>query len=159
MPLPKRLYVAIFLDEASKELLLKTFPPKHVNVYGEHMTLAFGRHMEPEYPVGGEFELEVVAAYEDDRGQAVLVKGVGSNIDKYVWVDQLPHITISCAVGIKPVYSNEVIKMPNPFFVYGVLGEGLKLKGVLDYFPRTPKEVVNEQQEQKREATEGAISP
>lgn len=144
MPPTKRLYVAIFLDEESKAALLKAFPPKHVNVYGEHMTLAFGRHMEPEYPVGSEFELEVLAAYEDDRGQAVRVKGVGSNIDKHVWVDQVPHITISCAVGIKPVYSNEVIKMPNPFFVYmeGV-SKPLKLKGVLDYFPRTPKEIPN----------------
>lgn len=137
----KPLYVAIFLDEESKAALLKAFPPKHVNVYGEHMTLAFGRHMEPPYPVGEKYSLEVIAAYEDDRGQAVTVKEVFGNVK--VWAEQTPHITISCAIGIKPVYSNEVIKMPNPKFVYGLIGDGLKLTGSLDYFPRTPKEAIS----------------
>lgn len=138
-------YVAIFLDEESKAALLKAFPPKHVNVYGEHMTLAFGRHMEPTYPLGEEFELVVLASYEDARGQAVTVKGIKAN--QWIWVDQIPHITISCAVGIKPMYSNDLIRGPmqpgDPELIIRPDHNALKLKGILDYFPRTPKEAPN----------------
>lgn len=35
------IYTAIFLDAASKETLLKAFPPAHPKVAGNHVTLVF----------------------------------------------------------------------------------------------------------------------
>ena len=138
----KRLYVAIFLDEASKEALLRAVPPKHVNVYGEHMTLAFGRHMQEIYPLGLEVELEVAAIFEDERGQAVTIEKTDL-FRSLLWEQQSPHITLSCGIGVKPNYSNELIKGTAKTLY--TLGHGPKLKGILDYFPRTPKEAVIDQ--------------
>lgn len=140
----KRLYVAVFLDEESKAKLLKAAPPKHVNVYGEHLTLAFGRHMKEIYPIGEVMHLKVRSVREDDRGQAVVIER-SNELHDWLWAEQTPHITISCAVGIKPVYSNELLKLQ--------IGDGsswkdrmfdLELSGVVDWFPRTSKEIPNE---------------
>jgi hypothetical protein len=39
---------------------------------------------------------------QDERGQAALVQGVQSE-------NQCPHVTLSCSMGTKPVYSNELL--------------------------------------------------
>jgi hypothetical protein len=105
----KTIYWAIKLDSASKSLLLSKFPAKHPNVYAEHMTIIF----RPSDKVDSEMmnkcglavSIRVVGHAYDNNGQAVKVESdavskIGGGI---------PHITISCASGTKPVYSNKLL--------------------------------------------------
>ncbi|KKU50008.1 MAG: hypothetical protein A3H69_03020 [Candidatus Sungbacteria bacterium RIFCSPLOWO2_02_FULL_47_9] len=100
-------YLAAVLDEESKALLRAQFPPKHSQEFYHHMTIAF-RPSKEQYEkyagnLDGELELNIVGYAEDDRGQAVIVETpLSENSD--------PHITLSCAKGTSPVYSNELIK-------------------------------------------------
>lgn len=128
----KPLYVALFLEEASKRMLLEVVRPKHVTVYGEHMTLAFGRHMRANYPIGRTFSIRALSSHEDELGQCVRVDPGG--IGPYLWEKQIPHITISCAEKVKPFYSMEMLEKDTPIKTH--LGLGLWLNAVLDYHPR-----------------------
>jgi len=124
----KIIYTAIFLDEASKEALLKAFPPLHPKVAAHHVTLAFksgpdvAKAFEPY--LEKEVEFEVVGVASDDKGQAVKVTVPAP----YGEVNRgtLHHVTISCVSS--PVYSNELLakgwKETPP----------LKLKGVVRHF-------------------------
>lgn len=107
----KIIYTAIFLDAASKEALLKAFPPIHPKVAGHHVTLAFHKTK----PEGAQafdpyleqvVEFEVVGEASDDKGQAVKVTLPAP----YPGLNpaQVHHVTISC-VG-SPVYSLELLK-------------------------------------------------
>ncbi len=126
-------YAGIFLDDASKSTLLDTVRPAFPNVYGDHITLAHSRHMFERYPLGRVIQFEVFSALRDIRGQCVTVKP--EPFKDILWNRQSPHITISCADGIRPVYSNSMIER------YGGLDEvhvtmSLILTGTVDYFPR-----------------------
>jgi hypothetical protein len=99
-------FVSASLTKESHELLLSKVPPKHPYVHGHHMTIAFNPPMERfveryEALVGQPVRLRVVGVAEDDKGQAVRVEGPSENAN--------PHITISCADGIAPKYSNEFL--------------------------------------------------
>jgi hypothetical protein len=125
----KPIYVGVFLDPASRKLLLDRVPPKHPTVYADHLTLAFGKNMaDKEYPVGQKMELKVWGLAEDSKGQAVLC----TFLDPLKLLDpkQAPHITISCADGVPPKYSNELVSRGK--FIPEVL-----LQGTLDFYPRT----------------------
>ena len=128
--LVKPVYVGVFLTEEAKKELLKVLPAVHPTVFAEHVTLAFGRHMKDRYPLGEMVTVEVVASVKDERGQAAIVRPF--TMKKWLWEDQTPHITISCAEGVKPFYSNDMLKNANTMQKLE-----LKLQGVLDYFPRT----------------------
>lgn len=101
------IYWAVKLDMESVAKLVSHFPPRHPNVYAEHVTVAFSPTEEQERQLvpqcGQAVSLQVVAVAQDDKGQAVVVSGV----------DRLnpgtPHITISCADGVRPVYSNTLL--------------------------------------------------
>lgn len=87
--------------------LVSHFSPTHPNVYAEHMTIVFNPTEEQEQQLvpycGKQVNFTVTGYAEDDKGQAVVVSGVdrlGGGI---------PHITISCADGVKPVYSNTLL--------------------------------------------------
>lgn len=129
-------YVGIFLDEDSKKTLLEYVRPIHPNVFGEHLTLAFGRHMLESYSLGIKVDLDVFASIEDERGQCVLVKP--DPLIGLIWEKQDPHITISCADEIKPIYSNALIKNGLNTNDSSTTQKpiSLHLTGVLDYFPR-----------------------
>jgi hypothetical protein len=108
-PPPKPIYTAIFLDDASKEALLKAFPPMHPKVFGHHVTLVFKpgpdaiKAFEP--CLGKEVEFEVVGASSDDKGQAAKVALPAPYPE--LSPGQLHHVTISCVSS--PVYSNELL--------------------------------------------------
>jgi hypothetical protein len=126
----KPIYVGVFLDEQSKQALLNVLPPKHPNVFVDHLTLAFGKAMSDSYELGKVIELEILAACDDEKGQAVTCSTSG--ISELLAPGQNPHITVSCAEGVAPKYSSELLqKSATP------LKNKLVVRGILDYFPRT----------------------
>jgi hypothetical protein len=127
----KVIYTAVFLTEESAEdlkawaaALVGELLPK---TFCHHMTIAFRpKDGLGDLVVGQEVELKVVAVAHNDRGQAVEVVGFDSNND-------VPHITISCAEGVSPVYSNELLAAR-------VAVEGPTLRGVVGYFDGKSKQ-------------------
>jgi hypothetical protein len=98
------------LDEASKEALLKAFPPLHPKVFGHHVTLAFYKagSVDPkvfEPYLEKEVVFKIVGEASDDKGQAVKVTLPAPYPE--LNPAQVHHVTISC-VG-SPVYSNELL--------------------------------------------------
>lgn len=106
MKLP--LYIGIFLSKAERAKLLRDFPPVYDNVFADHVTLIF-KPKESDlsnYPLGTIVRLKVVGYAQDQNGSAVTVdlpSGIKTS------PGQKPHITISTANGVKPVYSNKLI--------------------------------------------------
>lgn len=126
------IYAAVFLTEESKKMLLSMIPARYPTVYAEHMTLAFGRHMNPTYPLGEKVKLWADMHYWDDRGQCVTVI-LQKDMKVHLAKEQVPHVTISCAEGVKPFYSTELIKTSGK----GDVWSDLEFEGVIDYHPRT----------------------
>jgi len=96
------IYNAIVLTDESVQKLKKDFPPLHPNEFYHHVTLNFGKKQFPEN-LGEEVTFRVVGHAYDEKGQAVVVTDISSD-------NEVPHITLSCADGVKPVYSNELVK-------------------------------------------------
>lgn len=126
------IYWAVKLSPETKRELLNSFPPQHETVYGEHMTLVFNptneQNAQLEKELGRVVKLKIVTVISDDRGQAV---GVVSDLKRLD--DEQAHITISCAKGTKPVYSNELMKKSrgtfcciSPFDIEGVVSKFTK---------------------------------
>ena len=94
-------YTAEFVVD--KNELLKKFPPKHERVFGHHSTIAFRPNSLDGIEVGKKSQMKIVGRIFDEKGDALLVENVKST-------NENPHITLSCADGVSPVYSNELIK-------------------------------------------------
>lgn len=125
-------YVGVFLDEESRRELLERVWPVHPVMHADHVTIAFKpdehvlSHWRP--MIGQRARLEVVRHHVDARGQAVVVPGVRA--------DGLAlHITISCAHGTGPAYSNDLLKQQSVDLARS--SESFTLFGTIDVFPRT----------------------
>lgn len=94
-------YTALFVD--SPEKLLKMFLPKHKKIYGHHSTNWYRPTDLNDLEIGKKVVLKIVGRASDKRGDALLVENSKSK-NKY------PHITISCAENVPPVYSNELLE-------------------------------------------------
>jgi len=119
-------YVGVFLSPDQQWRLFDKIFPCHENVFGDHLTIKFRPTAEEvaQLPLGKQVLLEVIGVAWDEKGQAALIRGVQSN-------NKHPHITISTARGVKPVYSNELFEK-----VFTMLfDEPLILSGVVDTFP------------------------
>lgn len=120
----KIIYWGVLLDEESRNLLKIIFPPKHPNVFAEHLTILFGPTLKQNNEwlcrSGEEVELFVIGEAQDEQGQAAMIHGI-ERVD-----GGIPHITISCANGTKPVYSNHLLqrgyKPKWPFPIIGKIG-------------------------------------
>jgi hypothetical protein len=99
------LFVGAVLTPASRAELLRRIPPTLERVIAHHVTMAYDPDeatLSKYRDLEGEIVHIPVVAYADDgKAQAALV-GVESEND-------YPHITISVADGIKPVYSNTTL--------------------------------------------------
>ncbi len=106
------MYIAANLTPESVELLKKKIPPMYEKVFYHHMTIAFNPSREAfdRYGdlMGKEIELFVMAVCNDSKAQAVLV-------DSDLVEEGFPHITLSCAEGVKPFYSQTLIKNKTNF--------------------------------------------
>lgn len=135
----KIIYVGLFLTEESRKKLLALFPPKHPKVTADHLTMAFkpsAQVMESLNPMlGMKVRLHLLHYASDEKGQAVSVqKGSLPYCE-----NEHPHITISCADGVSPVYSNELLeKHDKPCQVIPL--PDLVLESVIDTWPRQKKD-------------------
>lgn len=124
------IYWAIKLDPVSKNTLLTKCPPKHPNVFAEHMTVIFKPSDEEDKKmmsyIGQKVLLTIYGYAEDDKGQAVVADG----FDILAGGNKITHITISCANGTKPVYSNTLLQKGHtqitPFILTGIVSKFTK---------------------------------
>lgn len=93
-------YTASFVLDPGK--LLAAFPPKHKHIFGHHLTLKFNVKSFESVEVGKKSLLKIIARVFDENGDALLVETDRSE-KKY------PHITLSCAEGVRRSYSDEMI--------------------------------------------------
>lgn len=102
-------YIAFELDEQSRNILLKTFPPKYPEAIGQHITYQFG------VPEGTNLPSELkdvkVIGYADD-GTSLEALVVSINDSTQRPDGGTYHITWSLdrEQGRKPVHSNNLIK-------------------------------------------------
>lgn len=94
-------YTAEFVQDIGD--LLKKFPPKHSKVFGHHSTIAFKPGNLDDIEIGKMMTLKIIGRAYDEKGDALLVENSKAT-SKY------PHITLSCAEGVSPVYSNELFE-------------------------------------------------
>ena len=99
----KALYVAVVLTkESQNELFNLVSVPLNWRKIGHHMTITLDTNRELDY--GKKTELIPVGIGMDNKGLAIKVK------TDLVVDNSIPHITVAVAPGIKPVYSNELLK-------------------------------------------------
>lgn len=124
----KVVYVGVFLTMESQWKLLEKCFPLHTNVYCDHVTIKFQPKPEEldQFALGKEVRFTVDSVACDDNGQAARVVGIAAD-------NKFPHITISTANGVKPVYSNKLCE--TVLAVY--FDEPLELIGIIDTFPRS----------------------
>lgn len=84
-------------------------PPIHENVFNKHITVCFGADQDKtKHLIGQRVTIELLSHYSDEKGQCVSVNYTHPELSALK--NRLPHITISCAPGVKPMYSNELIQ-------------------------------------------------
>lgn len=126
----KAIYTGIFLDDSSKVSLLS-----HANMYGgmhskvlaHHLTLVFSPSFKDvaELAIGSYYSIAAIGIAKDEKAQAVVC-----NIpDELCCSNIIPHITVSVADNIKPVYSNILLKNG-----YKAFNTPLTLTGRIGFF-------------------------
>lgn len=140
----KVVYTGAFLGEESREALLATFPPVHAKPIAHHMTIAFGPSSDEvsATPVGEEVDLTIVGVAEDEKAQAVVVE---SPLSK----NAIPHITISVADGVSPVYPNELLakgyrRLATPVSVRARVGAFAKGRPMFERLPAPEQQAPQE---------------
>ena len=128
------IYIGAFLTPESKATLLERIRPLHPKVFAEHCTIKFKPTPADlqSFEVGRKVKIKVWGYAADDKGQAVMIEGLDT-------ANAHPHITISCAEGVKPVYSNELLERRAGSVATSSLAptEQFELTAILDCFPRT----------------------
>lgn len=97
----KGVYTALFV--ADTESIKSQFPPKHPRVFLHHSTIEFQPFNLDDVNVGEHTKIKILGRAYDEKGDALLVENPKTK-NKY------PHITVSCADGVSPVYSNELLE-------------------------------------------------
>jgi len=106
-------YVGIFLTPEAKRKLLKDFPPKHPEVQADHVTLMFKptpdqmEELRDRFRMGQTVPVKITGRAEDDKSQALTVELPGDFQERS---KEQPHITVSVAEGVSPIYSNELLR-------------------------------------------------
>ena len=126
--LKKPLYSAIFLTEKSTQALLEWFAPEFPNVKAHHITLAFKSAEVGPFTVGQRIKLRATGQGVDIKCQAAVIDVVGYPAGLWYRGESHPHITVSHADGVSPVYSNELI---NHSFTHV---PSLELEGIVGVF-------------------------
>lgn len=111
-------YIALFVDNPEK--LLEMFPAKHRKVFAHHSTIWHRPTSTEGLEIGKKSMLKIIGEAHDEKSFALLVESSRSK-------NSFAHITISCAEGTRPVYSNELFEkaskdgslnlFDDPFFI------------------------------------------
>jgi hypothetical protein len=108
----KPFYIAAVLTENSSNVLKTRIPPIHSDSYYHHMTMCFkpDEKVYQKYAdlVHKSIELKAEAVFYDKKGQALF-------LDTKFSENSYPHITLSCADGVKPFYSNTIFENPKQY--------------------------------------------
>jgi len=121
--------IQLLLTTGSQQLLKLFFNDfRHPMKFGEHVTIAYKPFLNDpiinRYREGDILSITVTGYASDDSGEAVEVEGVDSK-------NKHTHVTLSCADGISPVYSNDLLEteyiVENP----NIDGEPLELTGIV----------------------------
>lgn len=94
-------YTGFFIDDTEK--LFSMFKPKHNNLYGHHSTNKYKPKSLDGVNIGKKVVLKIIGRAYNNKGDALLVENNSSEND-------FPHITLSCADGVSPQYSNDLLK-------------------------------------------------
>lgn len=104
------LYVAVFLTQESRDVLLSIAPPLHPLVSADHMTLAYKPLSVQQllsFPLGASVQLSITGTTADSRAQAVAA-------EPPPWLLPTPsaaaHITISVALGAKATEAGVLVR-------------------------------------------------
>jgi hypothetical protein len=107
-------YLGVFLEPKSSDDLAEWFArsvmPLHATRYCHHMTAMFKPtpDMVRAFPLRVNCTLRIVGWAADEKGQAVVVRP-SCAID-FATGQKHPHVTVACAEGVQPFYSNELIE-------------------------------------------------
>lgn len=106
-------YVGVFLTPEAKKEILRDFPAAHPNVQADHVTLLFKpteeqmEDLRSRFKMGQSVPLKVTGVAQDDKAQALSVELPaaleGTSKGR-------PHVTVSVADGVSPMYSNELLE-------------------------------------------------
>ena len=115
------IYSALVLDEKSSDKL-KEFIESFVNfsydnIYCHHVTIKFGKHDLIPENLGKEFKIIPGYLYADEKCSCISLVKVPFH------VENIPHITLACKEGVKPVYSNSLLKNSMPIKDVCFIGE------------------------------------
>jgi hypothetical protein len=147
------IYTGVFLSEETRSYLLEIFPPKHENVYADHITLCFKpspkQVMETEHwsGVNGKF-LYIYVTHEvsDVNGHALMVECPGvlekGSLHKLPLTTPVLHITISCAEGVSPSYSNKLLRPADTDNIFSTIlrmNPNMKIRGLLGVCAQTDR--------------------
>lgn len=128
-------YIGLFVDNPEK--LLQMFPARHPKIFAHHSTNWYKPSSLEGLEIGKKIILKIIGQAYDKKGFAVLVENTKSK-------NKFPHITISCADDIAPVYLNKLFEKASkdgsleifkaPFFIevtegYSDFGDEVVLLG------------------------------
>ena len=121
------LYNAVMLTAQSRQKLIETFGDGvHERFYGCHITTEFKPDSRP-LDEGKDIIIHVIGYAKDNNGEALVAYPEGVTC-----TNAIPHITLSCAKGVSPVYSNDLLQKGFKF-----LEKPLILRGILSsVFPK-----------------------
>jgi len=143
------LYTGIFINDFERRKLLELCPPIHPTVYADHVTLYFKPSQDDIRKFenwvddhGNEVNIFLMHMIHDSKGQAVKVFTFSATEDGFpVNVKQQLHITISCADGVSPAYSNKLLTSDDAI-TRTSLGADVKprLRGFMDICSQTDRD-------------------
>lgn len=98
-------YIAAVLDNAD---ILQGI---HEVRYAHHVTLRYGGISQLPSFIGRSIEMTMLEYFCDDKADCIKVSIKDPDIAQYSMSSgQVPHVTLTCAKGIRPVYSNTLMK-------------------------------------------------
>lgn len=95
------IYTALFVENPAA--LLEKFPPKHAKTFAHHSTIAFKPGSLEGITMGEKSQIKIIGRAFDEKGDALLVENPKSK-------NAHPHITLSCAEGVPPFYSEKLLE-------------------------------------------------
>jgi hypothetical protein len=125
----KPIYCGVFFDESEMAVLRNWFRRETglellPNIPKDpHLTSVFKPSLEAvsAMPLGGRVQITVTGWAADEKGQALVVSGFPS-------ANATPHLTLSTAQGVSPVYSNELLSQGF------ASAQGPTVEGTVGYF-------------------------